>query len=1737
MSMFINKALQSIFDEAPKRNTKLRESCTSAIELMKKNKNFISKIEIDQDELAAADQKRLNDLVGKIIVPLQLACESRQYSLMSMALDCFQKLLLYGYINGAAVDIEQPDKKLIERVLFVINTGFQKRKGEKTYPDDNVQLQILKALLAAVVSTKADVHGQLLLSVVKTCYNIHLMSASPLILVTAKATLDQMLGAIFQRFEREGSILRKEARNKEASAHQGEEETESKSNGADAEESSKGKDKAEDTVVDDEDGDKASNSALEGIIETVGNGHQAKKAKEPKAELTSPAFELAFSDCHMLFRALCKLSNVDLPEGLLPDSVDVKSKILSLELILSILQTAGPTFKHTHRFINKAFKRYLCPSIGINGISSLPRVFQLTLNVFLLLISNFKVYLKDEIAIYFTKIFLRILESDNSTTQAKGMVLDCLLQICNNAQILVDIFVNYDCSLESQDIFGRMVNDLSTMAKGSPSVQTGPVVHESTLRTLGLECLVTIMKSLVEWSKELVKEKEDKDSTSDTESIDDAGERTPDRFEKKKHIKLQLETGKEKFNINATKGVQYLVDAGLVEYTPEAVARFFKEQGEDLDKVQIGEYFAKGGPKGEFNKKVLHAYIDMFSFTKMPIDLAIRHLLGNFRIMGEAQAIDRVIEKFAARWFEDNPDSIFTSADAAYMFAYAIMMLATDLHSPQIKKKITLPEWQNVNRDINEGKLPHRYQEEIYNRIAATPLKLTGEHGEEKVELVSKPLDPHQKELTWIFESKQMAKRVQQMLKQKRTTESKYFKATNIQPVRPMFEISWCPMLAAFSVLLETSEDPKIIDLCLLGFKCAIRVSSLFYMETPRNMFVSSLFKFTHLNNLKEIRHKNIASIKTLISVAHADGDHLQESWKDVLECISKLETMHLLGAGLAAENTFTGTEAAADQTHSISSVGTFTPRRPNNPSMRESLTFDIAPYLMGRAPAKAQQFNPQQLASLEGANAELISKEIESIAIDRLFTDSIKLNNNAIVDFVKCLCAVSREEISSNNPRMFCLQKLVEVAYYNMGRIRIVWARIWEVMGQHFTMVGCHKNLSIAMYAIDSLRQLAMKFLAKDELANFHFQKDFLKPFESIIQQHTSIQTRDMCIRCLSNMVQAQAQNMKSGWKSIFAVLSFAATDTNEKIVRLAFELVESIMSKHFKLIADSFFVECVNCLIAFAKAQHFKDISQKALASMVFCAGQLAGGNVCPLRKVNVAEESAYALRSGDDEETEEEVRDTHYVFTDEDAHIKYWFPVLTGFSEVVSHPHIDVRTVALERLFGVLKEYGTMFTSSLWNLVFKGVILPIFIGVRVIAHEKSPVNEDNVWIATTCLNATQSLVDLLSHFFNKISFLLDEVLSLLASFVLQETANLAEIGCTCLLLLVMKNGDKFTPYMWNIVCMTFKHVMDCNLPVEVFAYKPPKGTGKKGSPPTAKGQAEPAPNPSAEEKPEDQRANTGQMERHHSGSTEFLLQETIRRGILPVAVLQAMKEEETLDKAKLSPEEIVMVKLKRSTPHRPPNAFSSFATVNARCSIHLLLLQAVNEIFFEHYQHLSLANVESFLEAIISGYRFAYSANNDVRLRTGLGPTGVMTRIIKIEVTAMSSCLRILFTLYAEPDGSEKREVSEKRLTLLITEFAEEFIQTALNSSSPYSQSKVGLMVQILQGILQFDESQFGKHVPLLYRHFVGLMLSERKEIRSALQPIFERIGLAHGLITAAVPSSPSPATEASSSSSSS
>ena len=79
------------------------------------------------------------------------------------------------------------------------------------------------------------------------------------------------------------------------------------------------------------------------------------------------------------------------------------------------------------------------------------------------------------------------------------------------------------------------------------------------------------------------------------------------------------------------------------------------------------------------------------------------------------------------------------------------------------------------------------------------------------------------------------------------------------------------------------------------------------------------------------------------------------------------------------------------------------------------------------------------------------------------------------------------------------------------MGRIRLEWSNIWSILGEHFNQVGCHQNYMIANFAVDSLRQLSVKFLEKEEMSQFKFQREFLKPFEFIVANNTSPQIQDL--------------------------------------------------------------------------------------------------------------------------------------------------------------------------------------------------------------------------------------------------------------------------------------------------------------------------------------------------------------------------------------------------------------------------------------------------------------------------------------------------------------------------------------------------------------------------------------------------------------------------------------------------
>ena len=144
-----------------------------------------------------------------------------------------------------------------------------------------------------------------------------------------------------------------------------------------------------------------------------------------------------------------------------------------------------------------------------------------------------------------------------------------------------------------------------------------------------------------------------------------------------------------------------------------------------LDKGSIGEYL---GEADEYSLQVMYAYVDMLDFAGMSYVGGIRHFLKGFRLPGEAQKIDRLMEKFAERYCLCNPEA-FLSADVAYVLAYSVILLNTDAHNPQIKAKdkMTLEGFLKNNRGINDGKdLPEEFLSAVYNSIVTNEIKMTG---------------------------------------------------------------------------------------------------------------------------------------------------------------------------------------------------------------------------------------------------------------------------------------------------------------------------------------------------------------------------------------------------------------------------------------------------------------------------------------------------------------------------------------------------------------------------------------------------------------------------------------------------------------------------------------------------------------------------------------------------------------------------------------------------------------------------------------------------------------------------------------------------------------------------------------------------------------------------------------------------------------------------------------------------
>uniref|UniRef100_A0A671K704 Brefeldin A-inhibited guanine nucleotide-exchange protein 2-like n=1 Tax=Sinocyclocheilus anshuiensis TaxID=1608454 RepID=A0A671K704_9TELE len=1259
-SMFLSRALEKILaDKEVKRSQhiQLRKACQVALDEIKH--------ELEKQKDGTVVPPRANYIeADKYVLPFELACQSKSPRIVSTSLDCLQKLIAYGHITGNAPDSGAPGKRLIDRLVETICNCFQ---GPQT--DEGVQLQIIKALLTAVTSPHIEIHEGTILLTVRTCYNIYLASRNLINQTTAKATLTQMLNVIFTRMENQAVSIK---------------HLQLPLFGCDL----CGRRCVTLEIVDCSFMGTYEVVVTPASVSTTGldqHSDSETKVPPPVVRVDTQQMNGMVDDrgSESSIDILVYVTGGDLSALFL--SHELRSKVVSLQLLLSVLQGAGPVFRTHEMFVN-AIKQYLCVALSKNGVSSVPEVFELSLAIFLTLLSHFKVHLKMQIEVNLNKV------------------------------------------------------KIST--------------QELSLRKKGLECLVSILKCMVEWSRDMyvnpnlqanlgqehpaegdsadgklqehLSSRRDSVSSMDSTVSSGVQQSQPDHPEQYEVIKQQkeiIEHGIELFNKKPKRGLQYLQEQGMLGTSPEDIAQFLQQE-ERLDTTQVGEFL---GENVKFNKEVMYCYVDRLDFCGKDFVSALRAFLEGFRLPGEAQKIDRLMEKFAARYLECNQgQTLFASADTAYVLAYSIIMLTTDLHSPQVKNKMTKEQYIKMNRGINDSKdLPKEYLSSIYDEIAGKKIamKESKEYSITPKSSKQNVANEKQRRLLYNMEMEQMAKTAKALMEAVSHAQAPFFSATHLEHVRPMFKLAWTPLLAAFSVGLQDCDDQDVASLCLEGIRCAIRIACIFNMQLERDAYIQALARFTLLtasSSITEMKQKNIDTIKTLIMVAHTDGNYLGNSWHEILRCISQLELAQLIGTGVKTRYI---SGVVRDQGGSIKGF----------PSGGE----EFMPLGLGTLVGGPDK---RQMAHIQESVGETSSQSVV-VAVDRIFTGSTRLDGNAIVDFVRWLCAVSMDELASaHQPRMFSLQKIVEISYYNMNRIRLQWSRIWQVIGDHFNKVGCNPNEDVAIFAVDSLRQLSMKFLEKGELANFRFQKDFLRPFEHIMKKNRSPTIRDMVIRCVAQMVNSQAANIRSGWKNIFSVFHQAASDHDENIVNLAFQTTGHI--------------------VMLSPQEYTSDDMNVAPGDRVWVRG---------------------------------------------------WFPILFELSCIINRCKLDVRTRGLTVMFEIMKSYGHTFEKHWWHDLFR-IIFRIFDNMKLPEQQ----TEKTEWMTTTCNHALYAICDVFTQFYEPLSeVLLADIFAQLQWCVKQDNEQLARSGTNCLENLVILNGEKFSSEVWDVTCACMLDIFQTTSP----------------------------------------------------------------------------------------------------------------------------------------------------------------------------------------------------------------------------------------------------------------------------------------------------------------------------------
>ena len=817
-----------------------------------------------------------------------------------------------------------------------------------------------------------------------------------------------------------------------------------------------------------------------------------------------------------------------------------------LDLIIVILQVCSeslPSHDSLMRLLQQDLIKSMFIASSTRNLSTLAGICQVALCLHICLGKYFLVQIEALLGLLILPLAegKGIIEKEEA---AQIIALESILDFCRQPGFARDIYLNLDCRIERSNLFQQICVLLSKAA----FPVSGPV---SVVHLLSLEGILAILSSLAFISESYNGMRLVSDDDAQAQDLATRGEdhmqngnylqiwsalvqgESPkfagiERLDKaareEKLVKSKMATAAEHFNHDAKKGFQYAQSVGLLPKSedPVALAQFLRFCP-GLSKAGIGEVL---GEKDAFYDEVRNAFMETFDFEGLEFETALRLYMDAFRPPGEGQKIDRLMQVFGRRYYNEVPDSGLKSEDAAYVLAFSVIMLNTDLHNTQNKKKMTLEDFARINRNTNEGDpMPPELLDRIYRAISSDELKISSE-------CLPEELPSHS--VFWF----QMARDSQR----KRGLANLGVPLTSSEVERDMFLLIWGPSLAAISIILESSNNPNVARDAIRGLLLAADLAAVHGLPDVPDRLIATLANHTAELDPSIPRAvvafgastKAQAAVEAIFALANKYGDGIRNGWTQVMDCMIRLYKAGLLSPMVIATDGESLEDAKARfplpqlTKKSKNSSGSLFSRAINS-----LISIDSADDAAREEEAKREEV-------LESVARESAAR----CHIEDLIKDSKFLTSESLVELVKALMTsggnlgIALQTGEGADNAELVLELLITVSLRNRDRISLIWPLVHEYLAACMTPELVEQVSPLIERAVLGLLRICQRLLPyKEDIASMLMDSLALtsKISPQVIWSLSEVVAREvlLLVRSCGPYVQTE-----SGWRTVTVLI-----------------------------------------------------------------------------------------------------------------------------------------------------------------------------------------------------------------------------------------------------------------------------------------------------------------------------------------------------------------------------------------------------------------------------------------------------------------------------------------------------------------------------------------------------------------------------------------------------------------------